>query len=112
MMKKLLLSVILMAGLSACGPQMYSTRSGGLENSSFIVVLAENADYDKAAVSVEVDGKVSAIEKVYKTKAARKAIPIVITPGKHKIKVIVNGSVVSEESIFLGLRETKKIVLK
>jgi hypothetical protein len=109
-MKKILLFVFVVAGLSACSPHMYNTYSAGKDNASFIIVLTNGQHYEN--VSVSVDGQTFPIEKVYKVKATRKAIPVTVTPGKHQIKVISNGKTLVEENIFLGLQETKKIVLK
>jgi len=109
-MKKIFLLFIVVIGLSACGPHMYNTYSTGKENSSFIIVLTSGHSYEN--VSVIVDGKTFQIEKVNKVKATRKAHPVITTPGKHQIKVVSNGKILVEESAFLGLQETKKIILE
>jgi len=109
-MKKILLLAFVFVGLSACSPHMYNTYSAGKENASFIIVLTSGHQYDN--VSVIVDGQTFPIEKVYKEKSKIKAIPVTVTPGKHQIKVVSKGKNLVEENIFLGLQETKKIVLK
>lgn len=108
-MKKILL-ILIVAVLSSCSPYMYSTRSAGKDNTSFVIVLTDGYEYDN--VTVDIDGQTFQVEKVYKLKAARKAHPIIITPGKHKIKVLQADNVLVEENIFLGLQETKKVVLR
>lgn len=109
-MNKILFLVLTIVGLSSCSPHMYNTYSAGKDNTSFIIVLTNGQQYEN--VSVIVDGQTFPIEKVYKIKATRKAIPVTTTPGKHQIKVISKGKTLVEENIFLGLQETKKIVLK
>jgi hypothetical protein len=89
---------------------MYNTYSAGKDNTSFIIVVTGGQSYEN--VSVIVDGNTFAIDQVYKVKAIRKAHPVITTPGKHQIKVVSNGKTLLEESIFLGLQETKKIVLQ
>jgi hypothetical protein len=42
----------------------------------------------------------------------RKAHPFVTTPGKHLIKVVSKGKTLVEENVFLGLQETRKIILE
>ena len=108
-MNKLLIWTLAVVGLSACGPHMYNTLSAGKENASFILVLS-NAPYEN--VSVIVDGKPFQIDKVYQLKSERKAHPVVISPGKHQITVVSNGKTLRNENVFLGLQETKKIILE
>ena len=108
-MKKLLIWFMAVAGLSACGPHMYTTYSSGKENASYIIVVG-NQSYTN--VSVVVDGKSFQIDKVYQLKATRKANPVITSPGKHQITVVANGKTVLTENVFLGLQETKKIVLE
>jgi len=109
-MKKILTLVLAIVGLSACSPHMYNTTSSGKDNESFIVVLTEDQSFKD--VSVIVDGKAFPIETVYKVKASRKAHPVIIFPGKHKVEVVSAGKTLVDENIFIGLQETKKIVLK
>lgn len=109
-MRKILILAMAVIGLSACGSHMYSTNSAGKDNESFIVVLTSGQEYEN--VSVIVDGKTFPIEKVYKVKASRKAHPVTISPGKHKVEVVSSEKTLIEENIFIGLQETKKIVLK
>lgn len=98
--------------LASCGPHMYKTQSGGKDNVSYITVVQGDGDYRKAAVVVNVDGREYPIEKVYKLKNKRKAHPIVVEPGKHNVKIIVDGREYSGENIIIGLQETKMIVLR
>lgn len=109
-MKKFLIIALAFVGLFACSPHMYNTHSAGKDNVSFIIVLTNGQTYEN--VSLIVDGETFPIEKVYKVKATRKAHPVHTTPGKHQIKVVSNGKILVEENVFLGLQETKKIVLQ
>lgn len=109
-MKKIFAFALLVISLSACGPHLYNTFSAGKDNASYIIVLTAGSAFDE--VSLVVDGKSFKVDKVYKVKATRKAHPIIVTPGKHQIKVISKGETLLEENIMIGLQETKKIVLQ
>jgi hypothetical protein len=109
-MKKIIMLVLTIVGLSACSPHMYNTYSAGKDNASFITVVTNGQEYND--VSVIVDGKTFPIEIVYKLKAIRKAHPVITTPGKHQIVVVSKGKILITENVFLGLQETKKIVLQ
>ena len=109
-MKFILFFIIALLGATSCGPHMYSTRSTGQDNVSFIIVL--NSDTKYKNVSVIVDGHTFSIEKLYKVKSARKAHPVITTPGKHHIKVVSGSTTLIDEKVFLGLQETKKIILR
>lgn len=112
MKKIIILSFVAIMALafSSCGPHMYKTQSGGKDNVSYVIVLKETGNYDN--VFVVVDDKAHPYGKVYKVKAKRKAHPVIIEPGKHNIKVVVNGTVMIDENVFIGLQETKMIVLR
>ncbi|MGL5938263.1 MAG: hypothetical protein ACRCZY_02385 [Phocaeicola sp.] len=107
-MKHLIPLLLLVLSLSSCGA--YKTYSGGLADESYIIVLREGKSYDN--VVVVVDGKSTTVQKIYKVEAKRKALPIVIEPGKHTVQVNVNGKTISNETVFIGLRETKQIILR
>lgn len=109
-MRKILVIASFMIGLVACGPHTYNTYSNGKGNDSFIIVLTAGQSFDN--VSVIIDGTSFPVDKVYPVKSTIKAHPIVTTPGKHQVKVVADGKTVSDESVFLGLQETKKIVLR
>lgn len=109
-MKNTLFFTLIIGLLCSCGPHLYKTHSAGQDNSSYIVVLREAQSYDD--VIVVVDDKSYKVDKVQKVKAMRKAHPIVIEPGKHSIQVSANGKIIVNENIFIGLQETKKIILE
>lgn len=104
-----LLAVIAVA-FSSCGPHMYKTQSSGKDNVSYVIVVKEAGDFGN--VYVVIDDKAYPYGKVYKVKAKRKAHPVIIEPGKHNVKVVVDGTVMTDEDVFLGLQETKMIVLR
>lgn len=109
-MKQLLFAIITVLTFSGCGKHMYSTMSSGKENQSFIIVLRQDQTYP-SGVTVIVDNNEYPVDKVFKMKFQRKARPVVITPGKHSIKVLFDGKELYKDEIFIGLQETKKIVL-
>lgn len=108
-MRKILFIVIAIFAFTSCGPKMYSTRQSGQDNVSYVIVLTAGQEYIN--VVVEIDGQEFPVEKVYKVKDARKAPQIIMEPGKHNVKVISNGNVITNQDIFIALQETKKIVL-
>lgn len=112
-MKKIgiaLLLIVMAAGLSSCGKRMYATSSAGKNNVSYVTVVSDGARYDN--VTVIVDGLEHLYGKLQKSKNKRKAIPLEITPGKHRIEVRINGQVVTAEDVFIGLQETKRFVVQ
>ena len=102
--------LILAVGLTACGPHMYSTRSNGQDDTSYLIVVRNEKSY--TSVVVTIDDASYTIDKIYKTKNTRKAKPILITPGKHHVVVEADGVKVKDENIFIGLQETHKIILE
>lgn len=110
-MKKIIPIIIcIVLFLGAC--KTYNTSSSGKDNVSYIVVLSDNILYENSTVNVDVDGVKYIVENVYSVKNKINNEPIVITPGKHLVKVMLNDSVIVQENIFIGLQETKKIILR
>ena len=109
-----LLLVIAFFGLalSSCGPRMYRTQSHGQDNVSYVTVLTEGTKYGDDAVVVLVDDVPYHYGKVEKVKKKVKSIPVVIEPGKHNIKVVVNGNTVRDENVFLAVQESKVFVIQ
>lgn len=112
-MKKIILfsfALVFAAAFSSCGRQMYNTQSAGKDNVSFVIVLLESGSFNN--VSVVIDDQTFPYDNVQKIKNKRKAQPIITEPGKHHIKVIADGRIMTDENVFLGLQETKIIVLR
>jgi len=107
---KSIVAIAMVLILSSCGPHLYKTMSGGQENVSYIIVLQKGDS--QGEVSLFIDDKVYPVDKVYSEKKKRKAHPFVTSPGKHKIRVVSQGKMIYDENVFLGLQETKKIVLE
>jgi len=96
--------------LNSCGT-MYKTQSSGKENASYIVVVKESGRSLYNNVTVVVDGYMYPYGDVVKAK--RRAHPVIVEPGRHNVKVVmVNGAVVFDENIFIGLQETRMVVLR
>lgn len=109
-MKNLFIIILFALGVSSCGPHMYKTYSAGKDDVSYIIVLTNGSSFSD--VSVIVDDQIFEVDKVYKVKATRKAHPIIVSPGKHQVKVTSKGQTLVEEDVFIGLQETKKIILQ
>lgn len=102
--------LILAVGLTACGPHMYSTRSNGQDNAAYVIVVRNEKSYSNVVVTI--DDTSYTVDKVFKIKNTRKAKPILTTPGKHHLVVTADGVKISDETIFIGLQETRKIILE
>ena len=114
MKKIILLSVIAIftLALSSCGPRMYRTQSSGKDNVAYVTVLTEGSQYGANTVVVVVDNVTYPYGKVYKVKRKVKSVPIVIEPGKHNIKIVVNGQTVKDENVFLAVQESKVFIIQ
>ena len=110
-MKQLFFAIIAILCFSGCGKHMYSTMSSGKENQSFVIVLRQEQNYPSGVTVVVDDKEHFTVEKVFKMKFQRKARPVVITPGKHSIQVLFEGKELYRDEIFIGLQETKKVIL-
>ncbi|MDR2927932.1 MAG: hypothetical protein LBV41_07020 [Cytophagaceae bacterium] len=111
-MKKFLivLSVVFFGFMLSSCKNMYGTQSSGKDNVSYVIVVREGVKYNN--VSIIVDGTQHSYETVRKIKNKRKAEKVEIATGHHNIKVVVDGNTVTDENVFIGLQETKMIVLK
>lgn len=108
-MRKILLAPIIALLLTSCGAHMYNTTSSGQADQSYIVILSDNKAYDD--ITIEIDGDQQNIDKVFKVKAARRANPIVVSTGRHSVKVFNGTDIIYESDIFLSVQQTKKIIL-
>lgn len=109
-MKKLLFIFAIILGLSSCSNRQYMTYSAGKDNVSYILLIAQGDKLEN--VVVNVDDKSHTVEKVFKAKAARRTVPVVVTPGKHKVSVFYQNEMLYSGEIYVGLQETKKIDIK
>jgi hypothetical protein len=111
-MKKILLLSALALILFAGCRNTYQTYSAGKENASFILITTDNRDY-KHNISVIVDNNQPIlVDKVFTTKKKLQAKPIETTPGKHALKIMQGATVLYNQDIFVGLQETKTVILK
>ena len=112
MKKLLMLALVAISGtlLFSCGPNMYNTQSSGKDNTAYVIVLTDGPKFEN--VSVVVDGHPYIYDKVHKIKNRRKAQKVRIEPGRHNVKVLVGAEVMTDEDIFIGLQETKQVVLR
>lgn len=110
-MKKTIIPLFLaILFLSSCG--RYVATSGGKDDVGYVAVIKENPKAKFENVELVIDGKSFIIDKVVSNDKFYKAKPISIAPGKHQVKVLVNGAVVVEENVLVGLQETRKIFLR
>ena len=88
--------------LPSCGPHMYKTMSSGTDDVAYVIVIKENTDrtsYDD--VQLVIDGSTCFYGKVYKQKAKRKAPVVTVKPGKHNLRVVIDGIVHADETVFV-----------
>ena len=108
-----ILCLLACLGLSSCGPPMYKTISYGTDDIAYVIVVKENTDRTSYGdVQLVIDGRPCTYGKVYKQKAKRKAPVVTVKPGKHNLRVIIDGVVYSDENIFLGLQEPKTVLIR
>lgn len=110
-MKKTIISLFFtILFLSSCG--RYVATSGGKDDVGYVAVIKENPKAKFENVELVIDGKSFIINKVESNDKFYKVKPVSIAPGKHQVKVLVNGTVVAEENILVGLQETRKIFIR
>ncbi len=112
-MKKFFVIAIVTMFLSSCGVGTYS-YSSGLENKCGLSFVAEK----EVPLNVTVDDQsydINAVKlKKYRTDRKIKQTTqntIALEPGKHEIKVVMDGSEVFSKTIFVSGNETKIIEL-
>ncbi len=106
-MKKILLLLPLIALLSSC--VTYKTYSSGKDDVSYVMVLSENDKYKD--VSVKIDNKLTVLEEVFHKSKTLKSPVIKLTPGQHTVEITHKDKVLYSEKVYIGLQETKKILL-
>ena len=87
------------------------TFSSGKANISNILLLRDYGSHAKKAIIQIDEQEPIKLKKIKKEAKSYKAKPYPITPGKHHLKVIVKGKTLVDEQIFLGVQETKKIMI-
>jgi len=112
-MKRFLLIAIMTLFMTSCGVGTYS-YSSGLENKCGLSFVAEK----DTPLTVTVDNQdysINAVKlKKYRTDRKIKQTTqntITLEPGKHEVKVVMNGNEVFAKTIFVSGNETKIIEL-
>lgn len=97
---------------SSCA-NTYRTQSSGQDNVSYITVLKEKHVYlDDNSVVVVVDDAEYPYGKVQKVNRKIKAQPVRVEPGKHRVRIFINGEPYSDETVFLGVQQSKIITIR
>lgn len=112
-MKRILLIALIGVFMTSCGVGSY-TMTSGLADESSVTFVAD----DRYEITVTIDDKQYDVETV-KLKDYRKdrsikrtvANSITITPGTHKVGVVLDGEVVYTQDIFVTTGESKIIEL-
>ena len=108
---RLLLITLILGSFSACKVGVVS-KSGGMDNQSYLQFVQGGSQSYKDGVTVYVDDNPAFTAKVDVPKKNRiKGNSYVINPGTRHIKVVGNGKTVYEKKVVIGNQETKKIVL-
>jgi len=112
-MKKIFVIALMTLFLSSCGVGTYS-YSSGLEDKCGLSFVAEK----ETPLTVTVDNQnyeINAVKlKKFKTNRNIKKTTqntIALEPGKHDVKVVMNGNEVFSKTIFVSGNETKIIEL-
>lgn len=97
---------------SSCA-NTYRTQSSGQDDFSYITILKEKhvqvGDYSVVVVVDDVEIPYGRVEKVNRK---IKSDPIRVEPGKHRVRVLIDGETFSDETIFLGVQESKTITIR
>ncbi len=112
-MKKILLIALVTLFLSSCGVGSYSITTGLADEASISFVANE-----KQEIQVVVDDKHYDVETV-KLKDYRKdrnikrtvENTIILTPGTHNVKVLLEGNEIFTQKIYVSAQESKVIEL-
>lgn len=107
----IVLTIALMGVLSAC-VTTYKTQYGGKEDKASILILSADGGREFSDLVVTVDGLDYDVKTVYSEKQSHKAVPIVINAGKRKLTVKKDGRVLLMQQIFIGVQETRKIIIR
>ena len=112
-MKKFVFLIAFSVFLTSCGVGAYSVQSG-IEDAAYITFT----DDVQQEIVVNVDGKTYNVntvrQKAYKSDRNIKQTvknTIKLTPGKHNVSVMLNGSEVYSHMVLLSTGETKIIGL-
>ncbi|MDO5341372.1 MAG: hypothetical protein Q4F69_02825 [Bacteroidia bacterium] len=110
-MKKLFLIAFITMTMASCGTYSYSS---GVENKCGLSFVAAT----QTPITVTVDDQNYNVEAVkYKNYKRDRKIKktakntIIVEPGKHDVKVVMNGNEVLSKTIFVSGNETKIIEL-
>lgn len=90
----------------------YKSQYGGKEDKAYILVLSADDGRSFSDISIEVDGKIYPVDKVYTEKKYQKATPIAVYAGKRKVKIQNGSEVLLIQTIFVGVQETRKIIIR
>ena len=108
---RLLLITLILCPFSACKVGVVS-KSGGMDNQSYLQFVQGGSQSYKNGVTVYVDNNPAFTAKVDKIKKNRiKGNSYVINPGTRHIKVANKGQTLYEKNVVVGTQETKKIIL-
>ena len=110
-MKRIIILTIALIGLTAC-VTTYKTQYGGKEDKAAILVLSADQGREFSDIVVNIDGRDYNVEKVYPEKKYQKAAPIMVYAGKHKITIKKDNEVLLMQNIFIGVQETRKIIIR
>ncbi len=100
-----------MLALTGCNVGVHSVTSGSADECAVCFVSTDSYD-----ISVDIDGTVYELKtvkqksyKAHRDIKARANEQIIITPGRHKVKVMRDGKEVYSKEIFVSATETKVI---
>lgn len=112
-MKKILLITLLTVFMSSCGVGSYTVTTGLADEASISFVANDNQE-----IVVTIDGQQYNVETVElkdyrKDRSLKRTVKntIVITPGTHEVKVILDGKEIYTHKVFVSTGESKVIEL-
>lgn len=88
-----------------------ATSASGKADVSYILISRDyGCHVKKATIQIDEQEPIE-LGKIKKEAKSYKAKPYPITPGKHHLKVMLEGKIWLDEQIYLGVQETKKITI-
>ena len=108
---RLIIIIFFIGTFTSCKVGVVS-KSGGIDNQSYLQFIQGGKQSYENGVIVYVDDNPAFTAKVDKTKKNRiKGNSYVINPGTRHIKVVDNEKILYEKNIVISTQETKKIIL-
>lgn len=96
--------------LGGCKAHIATFSAGKPDTAHLLLLRGYGSHLKKATIQLD-DQEPVELKKIRKETKVYKARPYPITPGKHHLKVSLKNKTFLDEHIYIGVQETKKIVI-